>query len=273
MYPMRFKRLPRTIGLRRNTEAYQHFKRQMQALWDFGVMICYAVPTLKKNIKAVEDKIPNYAIPKNDLFVHDSSSPAELRMLASDYKRRLTSYLWLSSFSFFEAFVSGALRELIDFHGGAEAFIRSAEKHAREAVTKTHSRELMKSRARLSGIFAPHKVQRYKKHTQILQQHKYSFPSELLAAYGIRMLVSKAGELKAAEIPALLTQGLHFEFTADMMAQYDRYRRIRNDIAHGKESAHSLKDAFEVRQTLGKLASRIDDHIVANFFVMETFRT
>lgn len=112
-----------------------------------------------------------------------------------------------------------------------------------------------------------------KEHTRILQQHEYSFPSELLAAYGIRMLVSKAGELKAAEIPDLLTQGLHFEFTAEMLARYDRYRKIRNDIAHGKEPAHSLKEAFEVRKNLGKLASKIDDHIVANFFVMETFRS
>lgn len=245
----------------------------MHGLWDFGMMICYAVPTLKKNMKAVEQGIPNYAIPKNDLFVHDESSPEELRTLTKDYKERLTSYLWLSSFSFFEAFVSGALQELIEFHGGADAFIRSAEKHAKEAVTKTHSREIIKSRARLSGVFAPNKVQRYKKHTQILQQHEYSFPSELLAAFGIRMLVSKAGELKAAEIPTLLTQGLHFEFTADMLARYDRYRKIRNDIAHGKESARPLKEAFEVRKDLGKLASKIDDHIVANFFVMETFRT
>jgi hypothetical protein len=245
----------------------------MQALWDFGVMICYAVPTLKKNIKAVDEGVANYAIPKNDLFVHDESSPAVLRELTKEYKQRLTSYLWLSSFSFFEAFVSGALQELIDFHGGAEAFVRSVEKHAKEAVTKTYSREITKSRARLSGVFAPHKVQRYKKHTRILQQHEYSFPSELFAPYGIRMLVSKAGELKAAEIPDLLVQGLHFEFTTEMFARYDRYRKIRNDIAHGKESAHSLKDAFEVRKNLGKLASKIDDHIIANFFVMENFRS
>jgi hypothetical protein len=162
---------------------------------------------------------------------------------------------------------------LVDFHGGAEVFVKSADKHAKEAVTKSHAREVIASRSRLSGVFAPHKVQRYKKHTQVLQQHGYAFPSELLAAYGIRMLVSKAGELKAADIPDLLTQGLHFEFTADMLARYDKYRKIRNDIAHGKQSAHSLKEAFDVRKNLGRLASQIDEHIVANFFVMETFRT
>ncbi len=264
--------LARIIGLRRSTEAYQKFKDQMEALWNFGVMLCYAVPTLKKNIKAVEEGIPNYSIPKNDLFPHDESSPAQLRGLAQDYKERLTSYLWLSSFSFFEAFVSGALQELIGFHGGAEAFVRSAEKHAKESVTKTHPSEVIRSRSRLSGVFAPHKVQRYRKHTQILQQHGYTFPSELLAAYGVRMLASKAGELKAADIPALLTDGLHFEFTSDMLKRYDKYRKIRNDIAHGEQSAHSLKEAFDVRKNLGKLASQIDEHIVANFFIMENFR-
>jgi hypothetical protein len=264
--------LAKTIGLRRSTQAYQKFKDQMDALWNFGLMICYAVPTLKKNIKAVEEGIPNYAIPRNDLFAHDDSSPSELRILAKDYKERLTSYLWLSSFSFFEAFVSGALQELIDFHGGAEPFIKSAEKHAQEAVNKNHPREILSSRSRLSGVFAPHKVQRYKKHTRVLQRHAYSFPSELLAAYGIRMLVSRAGELKAADIPSLLIQGLHFEFTADMRTRYDKYRKIRNDIAHGAQSQHSLKEAFDVRKNLGKLASQIDEHIVANFFIMEIFR-
>lgn len=264
--------MARKNGLRRSTKAYQDFKDQMEALWNFGVMICYAVPTLKKNIKAVEENIPNYGIPKNELFTHDQSSPAQLRTLTKDYKQRLTAYLWLSSFSFFEAFVSGALQELLDFHGGAEAFIASAEKNARLAVTKPHPREVVTSRSRLSGVFAHHKVERYKKHTRILQQQGYSFPSELLASYDIRMLVSKAGELKAAEIPTLLTHGLHFEFSADMLARYERYRKIRNDIAHGTQSAHSLKEAFDVRKNLGILASQVDEHIVANFFIMETFR-
>jgi len=53
-------------------------------------MICYAVPTLKKNIKGAEEKIPNYSIPKNDLFTHDMSNNDQLKELAKDYKQRLT---------------------------------------------------------------------------------------------------------------------------------------------------------------------------------------
>jgi hypothetical protein len=233
----------------------------MEALWNFAVMICYAVPTLKKNIKAVEEGVPNYAIPENDLFVHDESTTAQLRELAKDYKQRLTAYLWLSSFSFFEAFVSGALQELIEFHGGAEKFVASAEARGRQAVEKPHPREVITSRSRLSGVFAPHKVDRYKKHTEVLQEYGYRFPSELLAPYGIRMLVSKAGDLKAIEIPALLREGLHFQFTADALLRYERYRNIRNDIAHGSPAPHSLKEAFDVRKNLGKLASQIDEHL------------
>jgi hypothetical protein len=62
-----------TKGVLRSTRAYQSFKDQIEALWNFAVMICYAVPTLKKNIKAVQEGIPNYSIPKNDLFPHDVS--------------------------------------------------------------------------------------------------------------------------------------------------------------------------------------------------------
>lgn len=245
----------------------------MHGLWDFGMMICYAVPTLKKNIKAVQTGVPNYGIPRNDFFEHNKASPEEILELTKTYKQRLTSYLWLSSFSFFEAYVSSALQEVIIFHGGTESFIDSTERHARKAVAKTHSREVINSRARLSGAFEPHKVQRYQKHTRILQERGYVFPSELLAAYGVRMLIAKAKELKAVEIPALLLEGLHFEFTEETLARYDSYRKIRNQIAHGEVPEHSLKEAFEVRKSLGKLASKIDDHIIANFFVMEIYRS
>lgn len=261
-----------TKGVSRSTKAYQNFKDQIEALWNFAVMICYAVPTLKKNIKAVAEGVPNYSIPKNDLFAHDVSTHEQLKELARDYKHRLTSYLWLSSFSFFEAYVSSAIQELFDFHGGAEEFVSSAEKNAGRAIAKSHSQEVISSRARLSGDYAPHMVERYKKHTLILEQHGYQFPSELLASYGVRMLASKAGELRAAEIPGLLRQGLHFQFSENALNRYNNYRNVRNDIAHGEPKTHSLKDAFDVRKNLGKLASQIDEHLVANFFVRETFR-
>src|SRR6267154_4382033 len=248
-----------TKGVRRSTEAYKSFKDQIEALWNFAVMICYAVPTLKKNIKAVEEAIPNYSIPKNDLFSHDDSTPEQLKLLAADYKHRLTAYLWLSSFSFFEAYVSGALHELFDFHGGVEKFVATVEKNAEEAVAKSHSQAVVASRGRLSGDYSPHKVERYRKHTRILDQEGYRFPSELLASYGVRMLASKMGELRAVEIPALLGQGLHFKFTDDALSRYSRYREVGNNIAHGKPTAQSLKDAFDVRKNLGKLASQIDD--------------
>lgn len=264
--------LARTIGLRRSTRAYENFKDQMAALWNFAVMLCYAVPTFKKCIKGVEAGMPGYSIPKNELFIHDDSTLGQLKELTADYKHRLTAYLWLSSFSFFEAFVSGAIQELIEFHGGTKKFIASTDAVAGQAVTKTHSREVVKSRSRLSGKFAPHKTEEFKKHTRVLEQAGYRFPSELLASYGVRMLVSKAHELRAVDIPALLSEGLHFQFTADDLKRYDRYRKVRNNIAHGMATAHSLKDAFDVRKNLGRLASQIDEHIVANFFVVETFR-
>jgi hypothetical protein len=69
----------KTKGLRRSTVAYQNFKDQMDALWNFAVMICYSVPTLKKNLKAVEHNVLNYSIPKNDLFPHDVSSIVQMR--------------------------------------------------------------------------------------------------------------------------------------------------------------------------------------------------
>src|SRR5579871_744556 len=236
-------------------------------------MICYAVPTLKKNIKAIEQNIPNYSLPKNDLFLHDRSTQTELKKLAAEYKQRLSAYLWLSSFSFFEAFVSGALKELIEFHGGADKFIGSGEKAGHRAITKVQPKEVVASRAGLSGQYVHHKMDRYRKQTRILTEHNYRFPSELFSSYGIRMLVSKAGELKAAEIPDLLTQALHFDLSTDALQRFDRYRKIRNNIAHCEPGNLSLAGAFDVSKNLRRLASHIDDHLVTHFFVMERFRT
>jgi len=262
----------KTKGTSRSTLAYQNFKDEMDALWNFAVMICYAVPTLKKNIKGVEQKIPNYSIPRNDLFPHDASSILQMKELTRDYKQRLAAYLWLSSFSFFEAFVSGAIKEMIDFHGGAKNFIASGEKSARQAIAKVHPTEVIRSRSRLSGNFRGHRIGRYKDDTRLLEKYGYRFPSELLASFGVRMLVSKSGELRATEIPLLLNQSCHYQFTADALVRYDKYRKIRNNIAHGKSPAKSLKDAFDVKKNLGKLASEIDEHLVTNFFVRESYR-
>jgi hypothetical protein len=57
-----------------------------------------------------------------------------------------------------------------------------------------------------------------------------------------------------------------------MHTRYDKYSKIRNDIVHGKLTQHSLKEAFDVKKNLGKLAGQVDEHIVANFFVMEMYR-
>ena len=235
-------------------------------------MICYAVPTLKKNIKGVDEKVPNYGIPKNDLFPHDGSSTAQIKMLTVDYKRRLTAYLWLSTFSFFEAYVISAIQELIEFHGGTRAFIKYAGDRARRAVQTQHPADINRMRSRLSGIFKPTKFDKFTESTRKLEAHDYVFPSDLFAAYGVRILASRAKKLKAAEIPKMLSECLSFDLETEMARRYEKYRTIRNKIAHGEHGQHSLKAAFDVKYNLGKIAQKIDQHIVTHFFVSERFR-
>lgn len=261
-----------TKGLNRSTDAYQRFKTQTDDLWNFAVMICYAVPALHKTIKGVKEGVQDYSLPKNELFPHEASSLSDIMQFAQKYKPRLAAFLWLSNFSFFEAYVTGALDEVISFHGGRNGFIDNAANRARSFIAKNHSGDVLGSRSRLSGKYAPHKVDRYRKYTRALEAAGYRFPSELMAAYGIRCFVSTAGELKAKDIPSLLDEIFHLKFPPDVKTRYDKYRQIRNNIAHGEQFDHSLKAAFDVRKNLGRMATRIDEHLVANFFVMETFR-
>jgi hypothetical protein len=60
--------------LRKSTESYNNFKGELDELWNFAVMISYAVPSLSKTIKGTELKIPDYSLPKPDYFFYDDSS-------------------------------------------------------------------------------------------------------------------------------------------------------------------------------------------------------
>ncbi len=90
---------------------------------NFAVLMCYAVPALKRDLKLISaGTLPSLEAP--DYFTKDKSTPTTLHDFAKNYKGNLASYLWLANFSFFEAFISDAIKEMVEFHGGIQPVCR-----------------------------------------------------------------------------------------------------------------------------------------------------
>lgn len=246
----------------------------MDSLWNFACMISYAVPSLSKTIKGVEHQVPHYSVPKPDYFVHDKTTLPNLKQLMKGYEKRLSIYLWMSVFSFFEGYITGVMDELIAFHGGKTEFSRNAKNNVFKAIariTPTMKKKIYDGK--LHKIYEGKNRFKYKKYTDELVNMRYPFPSTLFAAFGVKMLIEKRNDLRAKDIPQILKEALCFPFDPKMEKDYNSYRDIRNNIAHGKPPTDlSLRKVQEMYSTLITLAKKIDEHIISYFFVIERLK-
>lgn len=251
-----------------NTAAYIRYKEQAHAALHFALVVCYSVPSLKAQLKAFEGGV--IKMPKPDFFVHDVSPPTRLRELASTYKKDLASFLLISHFSFFEAYVIDAVKEMIDFHGGQDDFVRRTESRDKKFMSSVPPSVLKDKRA-LQDSPKPSKVEKYKKHSKQLVNAGYRFPSELLSAYGVRMLIQKVNNLRAVGIPELLTDGLHMSLSSTQIQRFHAIRDKRNEIAHGTSVNLALREVKRMNNDLDKLAVALDHHLVEHYFVIEKY--
>lgn len=248
-----------------HTNSYLRFRRQAEEMWDFVVTVCFAVPSLKEQIRLVRTGVVGISLPPPDYF--KGQSIQQIRV--ADYKSKLSRYIVLSSFSFFEAYIIDAIREMIEFHGGTEEFINRAQQKIEESIgsidgsTQEHKRKLQEPEK-------PGKELKYLKHSKHLVEAGYKFPSELLSSYGIRSLAERLDNLRSADIPILLSQGLNCEINAE---RFHQIRDIRNKLAHGRanEVRLTLKKAIKLNDDLRKFAVKIDKHLTQHFFVLEKY--
>ncbi len=253
-----------------NTKAYMRFREQAQASFDLAVVVCHAVPALKRQISLLEQGVIE-ALPSPDYFPV-SGTVAELREQANGYRQRLADYTLITNFSFFEAFVRAAMTEMIDFHGGPEELRRKAEKRERRFIDQ-ENRDVEKYRQRLRATNRVSELWGRLKNIRKLQDLNYRFPSELFSSYGIRMLLQKLGNLRAVDIPDLLVNGIHMSLDQTTIDNYHEVRNIRNRIAHGESVSLSMKELSHYNTVLRQLAIAIDQHLNRHFLIAEdTFR-
>jgi hypothetical protein len=251
-----------------HSQAFIRLKTEAQRVFDFAIVVSYAVPALKYSLKNAPEDSP---IPFNP--EHFNSRPiatAKVRENAKEYKKLLSRYVFLSAFSFFEAYFHDLLKEVIEFHG-ADGL--------RSQVGLAHNVSLNTA----DDIKAKRKLQEYPKKTEAAKHRKYGrelaqkgfrFPSTLLGSYGLEKLIELAnGEyIPASKIPELV-QSI-FQLPLDITTEievFTAYREQRNRIAHGRADSKSLHlgMAVEANNFLRNLALKIDKHVVEHFMLIE----
>jgi hypothetical protein len=84
-----------------HTKSFLRLKNEAQKVFDFAIVVSYAVPALKYSLKHTPE---DAEIPfKPERFDSRPIATAKVRENAREYKALLSRYVFLSAFSFFEA--------------------------------------------------------------------------------------------------------------------------------------------------------------------------
>lgn len=259
--------------------SYVKFKKQTQDTFDFSVLVCSAVPVLKRNIILFEKGVINeitkadYYQPKGDISSEKQKNiNTDLKRRAQGYKNKLCKYTLLSNFSFFESFIYEIISELISFHGGIDELINKSKCRTLKNINSDDS-SVEKNRRRLRKIYdvKGHAIGVCKTATNNLKRGDYRFPSEMFSAFGLRVISEKNSNIKSFEIPDFLTNGFAFELNDDSVETFHNIRELRNKIAHGDTVNLDLTDITEKCKFLSSLAKDFDQHLSKHFFISEKF--
>ena len=176
----------------------------------------------------------------------------------------------VSVFSYFEAFVTSLLSEIVDFHGGATKFQATADKRAKAFLTNS-SQVIVDAKRKLQEHGKSKNKGRYEKHSAVLVKSGFRFPSELMAPYGVRNLILKSKGSKAYEIQLLIRDALCFPLLAKDVSRINDIREVRNAIAHGQPGTTTLQNALTISKDLREIALKVDQHALEHFFVLEAY--
>lgn len=249
----------------KSSKSYHTLKEQIQLSLDFVLLCCHSIPALKGYIKAVErGSAPK--IPDPDFFKKEAEH-SRLKQIIPNYRKTIGRFLVLSSFSYFESYASDVIKELFSINSGEEFLNILKDKrneHFKIIASLNDKAKILREEKDKS------KNLKYKKIIDELVELNYKFPSELLAFYGISQLQEKLGAMRAIDIPDMMENALGVEITTDERTEFNRIRDLRNNIAHGKIAKVELSEAIQINNFLKNFAVKIDQHIVKNFFVIES---
>jgi hypothetical protein len=258
----------------RPTQAYLSFKAESERLINLTVLFSHAVPVLKRVLGSQQASVLVPLKPP-DAFPHDDTTGPELLRRAAGYEQDLAYVILLSIFSYFEAYVRGALNEIYLRQGGRQAFIALAEKRATRYWTSPPA-SVAEAKRKLQDADKKGKHEKYEKYSKVLGGAGFPFPPDLLSVYGARKLNEKLDQkspraLRAWEIPDLLSEALLLDVTTAEKAMFDEVRKLRNYVAHGSKPPLTVHEVIKKTSALRRWATRIDVHIGNHFLVLAKY--
>jgi len=256
--------------MKRYSKSYKLFKKQDKDLFNLITTIFYGISSLKYNAKQLEKSGASLVTPRPEYFEHDKATPKQLLRLTRGYKLKMGAYGLLSLFSFFESYVNNILKEILDFQGGCDDFIETSQRKNKVAMN-IESKEISKHKSKLQRYFSPHRRDTYVISGRKLTDLNYTFPSQLFSSYGILRFSQDIDNMRAKDIPNILLHALQMEISKERGDYFIRIKNIRNAIAHGEKTDHSIKELMEFHTFLSDLAKEIDNHVVDHFFIYEKY--
>lgn len=252
-----------------NTKSFELLKGQIQSTLDFSVLCCQAVPALNAYMKAVDMG----SAPKLPDADHFKGAPNfdQLRAFIPDYRKNLGKLMFISSFTYFEAYFKALIEEVLLFHGGQEAFVELSLKKQKRHMNHAEQPLPKSSANKLREYAKKGKELKYISHAKNLEHTDFRFPSELFSTFGIIELGNNYRDLKASQIPHVAKWCFGVELSIDETDTFSKYRDLRNRVAHGTVTTIEFNEAIKANDFLRNFALKIDKHVVKHFFVIESF--
>jgi hypothetical protein len=252
-----------------HTTAYTTFKQQGIELYDFCVLLSFAIPCLNKEIAAVQGPILG-KIPAPIYFRNSNMTAESLRDRIRTAGDIIGKELLISTFSYFEAYVIRAIAEVIAYHGGKQHLLKIFTDGVNE-MDRSLTESAKKSKRKIQEYPKARLKAKYNKHNEILRKSRFCFPSQRLAGYGWKTLCDLIDQrrLNADKIPDILRLGLLFPMSDSDVSTFHTVGDKRNKIAHGSLTHYPARTAIEHGGWLRDLAVSLDNYLVENFLLIE----
>ncbi len=246
----------------KRTTSYTTLQTQVQSTFDFAVVVCHAVPALKLQMKLLDDgKIMK--LPDPDYF-EPNNPTSKLREQADGYRNKLATYLFLSSFAFFENYIGSVLEEVLNL----SISIPDAASLKSRLTNNTNT----KPKKILRSGFDNRHNQRYEKYSRELDASNYVHPDKLISIITVESIIDKIHDLKVNQIPDFLINTIKIDISDTDKQTFGTYRQLRNDIAHGDNPTVTMRKVKEANKFLRKFAAQIDEFLVEHYIKINNYR-
>ena len=207
----------------------------------------------------------DYKANRNEIKRQSKNYADNITNCTSNYQSKLATYLYFSTFSYFEAFVMDIAIEMT----------KSIHPLDREKyiIDFQQNQDILSDMDKLDKEFDSRKIDRYKKYSAKLKTQGYIDCETLIFSSLLDIYSNKIENLKANEIPTFLEKTLLFKMTKAESDTFHSIRDNRNSIGHGaKHFNPNLNDVINANKFLKSLSDRIDKHVTYYFFKIKNYK-